>query len=41
MIFHHFGRAFDVPDPSPFPVKLETWLRANDINYICDDQFVS
>ena len=41
VVMHHFGRARDVPDPSPFPVKLETWLRINKVKYILDDQFVS
>ena len=41
VILHHFGPGKHTPDPSPFPVKLETWLRVNNIKYIKDQEFVS
>ena len=41
VVLHQFGRAHDCPNPSPFPIKLETWLRINKIKYINDFEAVS
>ena len=41
VVFHHFGPAVNAPDPSPFSVKLETWLRVNNIKYVHDYEIVS
>jgi hypothetical protein len=34
-----FPRAKDVLNMSPFPIKLETFLRANDIKYVEDFEY--
>ena len=34
VVLHMFNRARDCPNPSPFPLKLETWLRIHDIKYV-------
>ncbi len=31
VVLHMFPRAIYCPNPSPFPVKLETWLRMNNV----------
>jgi hypothetical protein len=31
VVLHMFDRAIHAPNPSPFPLKLETWLRMNNI----------
>ena len=35
VVLHMPLRALDCPNPSPFPVKLETWLRMNNIKLVC------
>ena len=36
VILHQFPRARYCPNPSPYPIKLETFLRLHDINYVND-----
>ena len=36
VILHQFPRARFCPSPSPYPIKLETFLRMNNIKYIND-----
>ena len=36
VVLHMFPRARDCPNPSPFPLKLETWLRVQNIQYVTD-----
>eukprot|EP00095_Tigriopus_kingsejongensis_P003458 snap_masked-scaffold13_size735724-processed-gene-2.14 protein:Tk03458 transcript:snap_masked-scaffold13_size735724-processed-gene-2.14-mRNA-1 annotation:"gst-n-metaxin-like protein" len=36
VILHQFPRARFCPSPSPFPLKLETYLRMTDIKYVND-----
>ena len=31
VVLHMFPRAIYCPNPSPYPVKLETWLRMNNV----------
>ena len=31
VVLHMPLRALDSPSPSPFPIKLETWLRMNNV----------
>jgi hypothetical protein len=33
VILHQFPRGLNAPSPSPFALKLETWLRMADIKY--------
>ena len=42
VVLHMFNRARDCPNPSPFPLKLETWLRVNKVKYVTDfEEFMS
>ena len=36
VVLHQFPRARNCPSPSPFPLKLETWLRMKGIKYVND-----
>ena len=36
VVLHQFSRARYCPSPSPFPIKLETFLRVHKIKYITD-----
>ena len=36
VVLHMFSRGRDTPNPSPFPIKLETYLRIAGIKYIED-----
>jgi hypothetical protein len=36
VILHQFPRARYCPNPSPYPIKLETFLRMNNIKYVND-----
>lgn len=36
VVLHQFPRPGKIPSLSPFPIKLETYLRAMDIEYVCD-----
>jgi hypothetical protein len=39
VVLHQFGRASFCPNPSPYPIKLETFLRINNIKYVNDFDF--
>ena len=34
VVLHMFSRARVCPNPSPFPLKLETWMRIHGVNYV-------
>ena len=36
VVLHQFQRARTSPNPSPFPIKLEIFLRIHEINYVND-----
>ena len=40
VVLHRFGPGVNAPDPSPFAMKLETWMRASNIKYITDFDMV-
>jgi len=33
IVLHQFPRAQNSPNPSPYPLKVETFLRMNNLNY--------
>ena len=39
VVLHQIPRATHAPNPSPFPLKLETFLRIAGIKYIIDNDF--
>lgn len=38
IILHQFHPAFGLPNPSPFCMKVETWLRMAGLTYRCDNR---
>ena len=34
VVLHMFARARVCPNPSPFPLKLETWIRTQGVKYV-------